>query len=83
MKQNRVAGGTYLNYKRHDFWLPLVRNRRLRAATTASAIEDYKRPLLLANHQTFRFAQLRLCHRLKNDEEINYFLHCFENGVKK
>jgi hypothetical protein len=35
MKQNRVAGGTYLNYERHDFWLPLVRDRRLRAATTA------------------------------------------------
>jgi hypothetical protein len=35
MKQNRVAGGTYLNYKRHDFWLPLVRDRRLLAATTA------------------------------------------------
>jgi hypothetical protein len=35
MKQNRAAGGTYLNYKRHDFWLPLVRDGRLGAATTA------------------------------------------------
>jgi hypothetical protein len=34
MKQNRVAGGTYLNYKQHDFWLPLVRDRRTPAATT-------------------------------------------------
>jgi hypothetical protein len=65
MKQNRVAGGTYLNYKRHDFWLPLVRNRRLGAATTASAIEDYERPLLLANHQTFRFPQMPLCQTKK------------------
>jgi hypothetical protein len=77
MKQNRVAGGTYLNYKRHDFWLPFVRDRRLRADTTTSAIEDYERPL------PFRFPQMRLCHRLKNDEEINYFLHCFAKRCKK
>jgi hypothetical protein len=52
MKQNRVASGTYLNYKRHDFWLPLVRDNRLRAATptsfATSATEDNERPLLLA-----------------------------------
>ncbi len=79
MKQNRVAGGTYLNYKRHDFWLPLVRDRRLRAATTTSAIADYSGHYCVP----FRSPKMRLCHRLKNDEEINYFLLCFENSVKK
>jgi hypothetical protein len=73
MKQSRVAGGTYLNYKQHDFWLPLVRDRRLRAATTASAIEGYERPLLLTCKSS----------DFQTNEEIIYFLHSFENGVKK
>jgi hypothetical protein len=42
MKQNKVAGGTHLNNKRHDFWLPLVRDRRLLAATTASLLQTIK-----------------------------------------
>jgi hypothetical protein len=41
MKQNIVAGGTYLNYKQHDFWLPLVRDRRSPAATTADSKSDF------------------------------------------
>jgi hypothetical protein len=76
MNQNIVAGGTYLNYKRHAFWLPLVCDRRSPAATTADCKSDFAADLPpIANQPQMP--------QTKNGEEINYFLHRFENGVKK
>jgi hypothetical protein len=69
MKQNRVAGGTYLNYKRHDFWLPLVRDRRLRAATTDFRLSGFLKCCCATDKKTV--------------QKLIIFFTDFENSVKK
>jgi hypothetical protein len=69
MKQNIVAGGTYLNYKRPDFCLPLVRDRRSPAATTANCKSDFAADLPPIENQP----QMRSRHRQKTVKKLIIF----------